>query len=160
MGIIHSIVYQPAKSDLSEQPRFNRVPIEEANLIADHGIEGDRKAGRHPKRHLNLMMRETLDSLADCGYQTEPGEMGEQIQVSGIDIEALAPDTLLKIGETAIIRLNKPRTGCVWLEKIQGKPCADTEGKLGIMASVMASGIIRVGDSVSVVTSDEFSVMA
>lgn len=148
MGRIVSIVYQPSPTDVSEK-RFNRIPIEEAQLIAGHGIEGDRKAGRNPKRHLNIMMRETLDGLVDCGFQTSPGEMGEQIQIQGIDIENMESETLLKIGGTAIVRLNKPRTGCIWLEHIQGKPCEDTEGKLGIMASVIESGKIRLGDTVT-----------
>lgn len=148
MGRIVSIVYQPLATDVSEK-RFNRIPINEAQLIAGYGIEGDRKAGRNPKRHLNIMMRETLDGLVDCGFQTAPGEMGEQIQIQGIDIENMESGTLLKLGDTAIVCLNKPRTGCVWLEHIQAKPCEDTEGKLGIMASVIESGRIRLGDTVT-----------
>ena len=154
MGVILSIVYQPEATDVTHG-EFYRVPIDEAQLISGHGIEGDRKAGRNPKRHLNIMMRETLDSMANCGFKTAPGEMGEQLQIEGIDIESMAPGTLLKIGDTAIVRLNKPRTGCIWLEHIQGKPCADTEGKLGIMASVIESGMIRPGDKVTVVTVPE-----
>lgn len=150
MGRIVSIVYQPSASDVSEK-HFKRIPIDEARLIAGHGIEGDRKAGRNPKRHLNVMMRETLDSLADCGFMTAPGEMGEQIQIQGIDIENMETGTLLKIGDSAIIRLNKARTACIWLEHIQGKACEDTEGKIGIMATVIESGTIHSGDSVAVI---------
>ena len=150
MGVIVSIVYQPEATDVTHG-EFYRVPIDEAQLIGGHGIEGDRKAGRNPKRHLNIMMRETLDSLAGCGFKTAPGEMGEQLQIEGIDIENMPPGTLLRLGETAIVRLNKPRTGCVWLEHIQGQDCSSTEGKLGIMASVIESGMIRPGDEVRVV---------
>ena len=154
MGSIISIVYQPEATDVTHG-QFFRVPIDEANLIAEHGIEGDRKAGRNPKRHLNIMMRETLDSLAGCGFKTAPGEMGEQIQIQGVDIENLAPGTMLKIGQSAVVRLNKPRTGCIWLEHIQGQPCESTVGKLGIMASVIESGVIRAGDEVSVIPEPE-----
>lgn len=157
MGRIVSIVYQPEATDVTHGDFF-RVAIDEATLIGGHGIEGDRKAGRNPKRHLNIMMRETLDSLADCGFKTAPGEMGEQLQIQGVDIENLPAGTLLKIGESAIIRLNKPRTGCVWLEHIQGQSCESTVGKLGIMASVIASGVIRVGDDIRVIPEPELEI--
>lgn len=150
MGEIVSIVYQPEATDVTHG-EFYRVPIDVATLLAGHGIDGDRKAGRNPKRHLNIMMRETLDELMPCGFKTEAGAMGEQLQIRGIDIESLPSGTHLKLGDSAIVRLNKFRTGCVWLEHIQGRDCADTEGKLGLMASVIASGDIRVGDAVEVV---------
>ena len=146
-GKIESIVYQPQATDVTHG-EFYRVPINSVQLLAGHGIEGDRKAGRNPKRHLNIMMRETLDDLATYGYKTSAGEMGEQIQISGVDIENLPAGTLLQMGDIAIIRLNKPRTGCVWLEKIQGKPVNQSVGKLGIMASVIESGTISVGDAI------------
>lgn len=150
VGKIESIVYQPEATDVSHG-EFYRVPIATVQLLAGHGIEGDRKAGRNPKRHLNIMMRETLDELEGYGYKTSAGQMGEQIQISGLDIEQMPAGTLLKIGETAIIRLNKARTGCVWLEHIQSKPVNETVGKLGIMASAIESGVINVGDRIIVV---------
>ncbi len=150
MGEIISIVYQPEATDVTHG-EFFRVPINTVTLLAGHGIDGDRKAGRNPKRHLNIMMRETLDDLAQCGFKTNAGAMGEQLQIQGIDIEALPSGTHLKLGDYAVVRLNKFRTGCVWLEHIQGQACTDTVGKLGLMASVIASGVITVGDHVEIV---------
>ncbi|MEM9955813.1 MAG: MOSC domain-containing protein [Chloroflexota bacterium] len=154
MGEIISIVYQPEATDVTHG-EFYRVPVDEASLLAGHGIEGDRKAGRNPKRHLNIMMRETLDDLAMCGYKTGAGAMGEQLQIRGVDIESLPSGTLLKLGDSAIIRLNKFRAGCVWLEQIQGRDCADLENRIGLMATVMESGIIRVGDPVEIIAIPE-----
>ena len=148
VGKIESIVYQPLATEVTHG-KFYRVPIDSVRLLAGHGIEGDRKAGRNPKRHLNIMMRETLDELADYGYKTDAGQMGEQLQIRGIDIDSLPEGTLLQIGARAVIRLNKPRTGCVWLEHVQDRPVNETIGKLGIMASVIESGLIRVGDTIS-----------
>ena len=149
VGKIESIVYQPLATDIAHG-KFYRVPIERVQLLAGHGIEGDRKAGRNPKRHLNIMMRETLDDLVQYGYKTGAGQMGEQLQISGIDIDILPEGTLLQIGECAVIRLNKPRTGCVWLEHVQDRPVNETIGKLGMMASVIESGLISVGDEITV----------
>ena len=150
MAKIISIVYQPKATDV-KHGEFHRVPIDTVKLIANHGIEDDHKAGRNPKRHLNIMMRETLDDLAEVGFKTAPGEMGEQIQIQGIDIESLPIGTHLKIGESAVVRLNKPRTGCIWLEHIQGQSYEQTANKLGIMATVLETGDIHIGDTVSVI---------
>lgn len=152
MSNIHSIVYSPGRSKEKEQPyRYNRVPAEQVELIAGHGIQGDFKAGRHPKRHINIMTREILDELAEAGYKTGPGEMGEQVVVSGLDVVALDEGALLQLGESAVIRLNEPRTGCDWLEKVQGRETRHTaKNRLGMMATVIESGTVKVGDEVRV----------
>lgn len=148
---IDSLAYQPGRS-LNEPPyRYNRVPMQEVTLVAGHGIEGDLKAGRNPKRHINIMSLETLDALAAEGFKTDPGEMGEQMAVRGLDLMTLEPGTELQLGESAFIRLNKPRTGCAWLEQVQGRETQQTtRNRLGWMATVIASGQVRVGDVVRV----------
>lgn len=147
MGKIISIVYQPDATDVSDT-QFNRIPIEKATILKAHGIEGDRKAGRHPRRNINIMVRESLDKLAKVGFSTAPGEMGEQIQISGLDIENMEDNTLIQLGESVIVRLNKPRRGCIWLEKIQGQSIEQATDMLGRMVTVIEGGIIHVGDEV------------
>ncbi|MCA9911009.1 MAG: MOSC domain-containing protein, partial [Anaerolineae bacterium] len=133
--------------------RFNRVAVATARLIAGHGIEGDWKAGRNPKRQINLVARETLDGLAREGYRTGPGEIGEQIVVRGLDLMALAPGSRLRLGESALIEITMARTPCDWLGLVQGKPDAPTaaQGRVGVMARVIEGGIVRVGDPVQVI---------
>lgn len=150
MAIIHSLVYQPSRTELTTPARYNRVPVDTVNLIAGHGIAGDFKAGRNPKRQLNIMSREILDELSERGFKTKPGEMGEQIVIRGLDIEVLPYGTRLQIGDSAIVELNKIRTPCVWFEEIQGLPHEKTDGHMGMMASVIESGHVRVGDEVFV----------
>ncbi|WP_374687342.1 MOSC domain-containing protein [Promineifilum sp.] len=150
MPHIESIVYQPKKS---AQPNgsvdFVRVPLEQATLIADHGIDGDRKAGHNQTRQLNLLSREWLDSVRPLGYRTGPGQFGEQIIVAGLAIERLAPGARLMLGDEAIIEITKGRTGCSRLEAAQGQSIAGI-GHIGVLARVIAGGTIRVGDPVAV----------
>jgi len=68
--------------------------------------------------------------------------------------EALAPGVQLRIGETAVVELDKLRTGCARFEHIQGHSKASVAGRLGRMARVLVGGQIRVGDTVSVATTD------
>lgn len=150
MSHIHSLVYAPDKSEHQPPYHYNRVPVERINLIAGHGIEGDFKAGRHPARHLNVMTHETLLELAAEGFKTGPGEMGEQIVVSGVDVGSLSPGDRLRFGADAVIEVTEARTGCSWFEQIQSKSPQDAAGRMGVMAKVIQSGEVRAGDTVTV----------
>lgn len=150
MPHIESIVYQPKKSAYRDgDVDFIRVPLEQATLIANHGIDGDRKAGHNQTRQLNLLSREWLDSVRPLGYRTEPGQFGEQIIVAGLTVEGLEPGARLALGDEAIIEITKGRTGCSRLEAAQGQSIAGI-GHIGVLARVVAGGIIRVGDLVAV----------
>ena len=147
MAQIVSIVYKPHGIDPRPEDRYARVPLEAATLVAGHGIEGDRKGGKGD-RNLNLMSATALGRLAGEGYQTGPGQMGEQIVLGGLDVDTLAPGTRLRLGDEAVIEVVKARTGCSRLEHIQKHTKAEAAGRLGVMARVVAGGLIRVGDAV------------
>lgn len=156
MPTIYSIVYQPERpASPAQPPHFVRVPLERANLIHDYGIEGDQKGRKGSSRQLNLMSYEELERLRAEGYDTAPGRMGEQIIIRGMEVIDLAPGTRLRIGATAEIEITKPRTGCSWLERVQGKPKANTVNRLGVLARVVVAGQIAVGDEVQVIAQPE-----
>lgn len=154
MPEITSITYKPEQETSGGKDRFLRIAVERVNLIAGYGIEGDRKGG-HPTRQLNIMCAETLDDLANEGYNIEPGQMGEQLIVRGMNIDDLASGTHLQMGETAVVEVTKPREGCNRLETIQGKPAKNTVGRIGVMARVVTTGEIRVGDVVRILQPEE-----
>ncbi len=148
MAEIKSICYQTAASEMVEPYHYNRTSIDYVELIAGHGIEGDRKAGRNPKRQLNIMSAAMVATLQAEGYQTAPGELGEQLVISGLDAMTLERGSRLQFGDSAIIEITMPRTPCSWFELIQGKTMAETAGRIGVMATVIASGSIAIGDPV------------
>jgi MOSC domain-containing protein YiiM len=150
MPTIVSIAYKPADIESKPPDRYARVPVAEAELVAGKGIAGDRKGPGH-ERHLNVMARETLDGLKVDGCETGPGEMGEQIVVSDIEIDRLPEGTRLRLGDEAVIELVKPRTGCSRLEQIQKIAIKLTTNRLGMMCRVERGGTIRVGDVVAVI---------
>lgn len=152
MSEIHSIVYQPEPTVHEPPYRFNRVPLDSAKLIVGNGIEGDRKGMGNPNRQLNIMSYEMVETLRAEGYQANPGELGEQIIIKGLDVAALEAGQRLQIGEQAVIEVFKPRTGCDWFQQVQDKPKQNTVGRLGILAGVVVAGAIRVGDPVRVLT--------
>lgn len=156
MSRVESIVHTPLDVPPRPADHYARVPLQEANLIAGRGIEGDRK-GTNAQRQLNVMAAEILAQLTSEGFKTNPGEMGEQIVVSGVEWTRLVAGARLRIGPEAIIRVAIPRTGCDRFEHIQGRPKATVAGRLGVMATVEVGGTIRVGDPVTILEAERGS---
>jgi len=144
-----SIAYTPRGVDRRPADRYARVPVERATLVEQRGIDGDLK-GSGGSRQLNVMRAETLAELAAEGRKTAPGEMGEQLVVTGLDPAAFAEGTRLQLGASAIIEVGIPRTGCGRFEYIQGAMKQSVAGRLGVMARVVVGGAIAVGDEVTI----------
>ena len=119
MGKLVSIVYRPANAESSPEA-YARVPIAAVELVAGFGIEGDAKGGGKD-RNLNIMSAKTMGQLGSEGFTVEPGKMGEQLILDGLDVDSLPTGALLKIGDTACIEVTTPRTGCSKFERCQGK---------------------------------------
>jgi len=149
MSQIVSIVYRPGHLPAEPHDHYTRVPLETANLLVGHGIKGDRKGGS-PKRQLNIMSAETLAELRAEGFMTDPGQMGEQIVVSGLNVNVLSVGDHIQLGD-AIVEIFSYRTGCDRFEAIQPKLRTDCAGRMGVIAGVVSGGTIRIGDSVQVV---------
>jgi MOSC domain-containing protein YiiM len=148
-----SIVYKPDHLPSRPSGRYTREPLTEATLVAGHGIEGDQKGGK-ADRHINLMATETLTRLAEAGFHTEPGGMGEQIVTAGLEVERLKPGDRLLLGADACLEVLKARTGCQRFMEVQGRPLTASSGQLGVLLRVLTGGLIRVGDPVRVQLAD------
>jgi MOSC domain-containing protein YiiM len=159
MAQIYSIVYQP-KGAVYEEGRtqdFIRFHLKEAMLIANHGIEGDQKAGRHPDRQLNILSFEWLQQRQQEGYRAEPGQFGEQMIIQGLPASVVRDGSQLHLGAEAIVEITKARTGCERLQAVQTRPIADISEGIGLMAKVVTGGMVGVGDEVKIVVPAETS---
>src|SRR5262249_15642235 len=146
---IESIAYSSPGENQRPEDHYHRVPVQGATLIAGLGIETDRK-GKGGDRQINIMSSVTLARLAAEGFKTAPGEMGEQLVRDGIELDTPPAKPRLRLGTTAVVELVLPRTGCDRFERIQGKHKKLARGRLGMIARVVASGPIAVGDAVVV----------
>jgi MOSC domain-containing protein YiiM len=149
MAHITSITYRPANVEQRPPDWYARVPVERVQLVPSHGIEGDTKGSRKD-RELNVMLAEIVELLREEGFKTDPGELGEQLVIAGLDPGALSPGVRVRLGASAIIEIGIPRTGCSRFAHIQGKPLKDTRDKMGFMARVIRGGEIAVGDEVRI----------
>jgi len=143
-GHLASIVYSPQPGS------FNRHPLPEAMLLAGYGIDGDRKGG-HPNRNLNVMDHEMLDRLAAEGYPTGPGVLGENLIVAGVNLGAQPEGTRVRVGLEAVIEVVRLREPCYKLTALDPRMPDAVIDRVGVMARVIESGVIRVGDAVAVI---------
>jgi MOSC domain-containing protein YiiM len=143
-GHLASIVFSPQPGS------FNRHPLPEAMLLSGYGIDGDRKGG-HPNRNLNVMDQEMLNTLAAEGYPTGPGVLGENLILAGVDISSQPEGSRLRIGLEAVIEIVRLREPCYKLTALDPRMPDSVVERVGVMARVVESGVIRVGDAVAVI---------
>jgi MOSC domain-containing protein YiiM len=148
MASIVSIAYSPPTEVPRPADHYHRAPAAEAMLVAELGIETDRKS-KGGDRQLNIMSAATLAQLRHEGFHTGPGQMGEQIVLEGVDVDNLPVGAKIKLGPSAVVEVMIPRSGCDRFEHIQGMHKKLVRGRLGVIARVTVSGKIAVGDPVS-----------
>lgn len=144
--MIVSITYKPEDEAVPDERAFTRVPVNEAALVVGHGIAGDRKGG-HPTRQINIMGSGMLAQLQTEGFTVTPGSMGEQLVISGIEVDSLTEGEKLMLGEVACVEVMASRQGCTRFTGIQGVNELP-KGRMGVMARVVTAGPIHVGDPV------------
>ncbi len=153
---------------------LGKIVRETITLIAGEGVEGDAHRGVTVKhrsrvakdpnqpnlRQVHLISSELLDDLAAKGFVVAPGELGENILTSGIDLLALSSATILHIGDAAVVQITGLRNPCKQLNgHSEGLMKAlldhDDAGALirkgGVMAIVVTGGEVRAEDAVQVI---------
>ena len=152
---------------------FSKPARASIRLIAGLGVEGDAHAGRTVQhrsrvardptvpnlRQVHLIHAELHEELNRLGYGVAPGDMGENITTRGLDLLALPAGTRLTIGRRAVVEVTGLRNPCTQLDGFRpGLMKAvldrDSDGglvrKAGVMAVVLATGVVSPGDPIEV----------
>lgn len=119
-------------------------PSASLRVVEDLGVEGDHHAKPRSSRQVLFMAEENLDA-----FGLAPGEVRENVVTRGIDLQALPAGTRLGIGE-ALFEITKDCEPCSFIEKIRPGLRAQMERRRGMLARVLRSGEIRVGDAIQV----------
>lgn len=158
--------------------RFSKRRQLSVRLVAGEGVAGDAHAGatvRHRSRvardptqpnlrQVHLIHAELFDELAAQGYEEiGPGELGENVTTSGLDLLGLPTGARLRLGRAAIIEITGLRNPCLQLDRFRpglmkallGRaPDGGLVRKSGVMAIVLAGGDVVPGDPISVEVPD------
>ena len=152
--------------------QFSKPVRAHIRLIADHGIEGDAHAGRFIQhrylarqgpalpnnRQVHLIQAELFDELKDIGFEVKPGELGENITTSGVDLLTLPLRTRLRLGDEAVVELTGLRTPCGYIDRFQKglkramivRTSAGPTFRAGVLGVVKATGDVSADDRVEV----------
>lgn len=122
------------------------------------GVEGDaqRDAEHHggPERALCLFALERIEALRAEGHPIEPGTLGENVTVAGLDWATVRPGDLLRLGADVLIQVTRFTSPCMNVQAafLDGDYARVSEkrhpGWSRVYARVLAPGEIRPGDAV------------
>lgn len=157
---------------LSNTHTFSKKNINRIKLVEGFGVEGDAHFGSTVKhrsrvaqnpnqpnlRQVHFIQSELFDELHDR-FDINPGQLGENITTRGINLLELPTDTILHVGEEAIVKITGLRNPCPQIDHfkpglLQAVLDKDSEGNLirkaGIMGIVLKSGEVSPEDSISI----------
>jgi MOSC domain-containing protein YiiM len=152
---------------------FSKTPSLSIRLLTGLGVAGDAHMGETVKhrsrvrkdptqpnlRQVHLIHAELFDELRAKGFAVQPGDLGENLTTSGLDLLALPTGARLHIGASAVVEVTGLRNPCVQIDGFKKGLMAatldkDAGGNLirkaGIMSVVLTDGDVRPGDAVRV----------
>jgi MOSC domain-containing protein YiiM len=120
------------------------------------GLEGD--AHRNIKHHGGLeravchFSLEAIRELQDEGHPVEPGSLGENVTIEGLDWNDVVPDARLRLGSAVVLEITRYTTPCFNIRPsfADGDYSRVSQkrhpGRSRLYARVLATGVIRTGD--------------
>ncbi|APU14597.1 MOSC domain-containing protein [Actinoalloteichus fjordicus] len=152
---------------------FSKTVRAAITLRTGTGVEGDAHRGetvRHRSRvardpsapnlrQVHLIHSELFTRLAAAGHQVRPGDLGENVTTRGVELLDLPTGTQLLLGADALIEITGLRNPCRQIDAFQPGllkevVSRDAAGELirlaGVMAVVLADGVVRPGDPIEV----------
>jgi MOSC domain-containing protein YiiM len=120
---------------------------ERVRAIAGRGLEGCAHANP-PKREVLFVSHEHLDAL-----DLEPGAIRENVTISGADVHDWAIGQQVRVGE-AVFEITMVCDPCHKMDALRDGLRAELEGKRGMLARVVESGEVAVGDAVELVRAE------
>jgi len=149
-------------TSLHLHPKVSGEPLTTVSQIdveADKGIVGEpryfarkSRSGGPSKRQLSLISREQIaEHTATLGLEKiSPGAVRANIETTGMDLNSLIGREV-QIG-TAVLFFYEARTPCQQMDRIcTGLRELMANGKQGVIAQVVKSGKISVGDEIHIV---------
>ena len=142
MGIVKAI-------SISERKGEKKHNIPEAKVLESVGIQGDAHA-EGGIRQVSLLMEESIDRMKEEGIRVSFGDFAENIVTRGADLRTIRLGDTIRIGDDCVLRVTKIgkecHTPCI-IGRTVGYCIMPEEG---VFCEVMSSGLIRVGDVVTI----------
>ena len=134
---------------ISTKKGTRKKPVSTAQLIENHGIEGDAHAGPW-HRQVSLLAMEDIHSMQAKGLDVDFGDFAENIATSGIDLPSRPIGSRLKLGETAVLEITQIGKECHTKCAIYYQAGDCVMPRRGIFARVITGGKISCGDVIQI----------
>ena len=118
------------------------VAHESRRAIAGEGLEGCAHANP-PRREVLFVSKEHLDSV-----DVEPGAVRENLTVEGMDVQQWPVGQRVQVGGEAVFEITMVCDPCHRMDELRQGLRAEIDGKRGMLARVVESGEVAVGDPV------------
>ena len=133
----------------SQKKGTAKKAVDYANIIENHGIEGDAHAGNW-HRQISLLAQESIDKMTALGLDDlVPGKFAENITTEGINLYTLPVGTILRLGgcRVEVTQIGKECHQHCEIYKKVGQCIMPHEG---IFVRVLTPGMISAGDAVEI----------
>jgi len=149
--------------------RFSKTVTDEITLLPGLGVQGDAHLGSTVQHRSRVAADPTQPNLRqihlihvelrELGFDVAAGQMGENILTAGVELLGLPRDTLLQLGEHALVQVTGLRNPCAQIDAfrpgllravIGRDQNGDVVRKVGVMAIVVHGGPVRAGGSIQV----------
>ena len=128
------------------------------------GLSGDRQRNTKihggPLKAVLVISAEDVEELAREGFPVEPGSLGENLTVRGIECRGLRSGMRFRAGG-ALLELTKLRQPCAQLERYNGGRTGLIQAALlrlhargGFYAAVLEEGEVRAGDIIALASAN------
>jgi MOSC domain-containing protein YiiM len=118
------------------------VGHERRQAIAGEGLEGCAHANP-PKREVLFVSAEHLESV-----EVEPGAIRENLTVEGDDVQQWPVGQRVRVGGEAVFEITMVCDPCHRMDELRQGLRAELDGKRGMLARIVESGEVAVGDPV------------
>lgn len=88
--------------NISEKKGQKKIPVAQAVLKENYGIEGDAHAGDW-HRQVSLLAQEDIEEMIRKGANVTCGDFAENITTCGIDLAGLPIGAILNLGEAVLV---------------------------------------------------------
>jgi MOSC domain-containing protein YiiM len=129
------------------------------------GIEGDAHRDRQhhggPDRALCLFALEQIEALRAEGHPVEPGALGENLTIAGLDWSRLEPEDFFRLGAEVLVQITRFTSPCLsiraaFLDEDYSRVSQKRHpGCSRVYARVLVPGEIGAGDPVERLTPAE-----
>ncbi|MCJ7772922.1 MAG: MOSC domain-containing protein [Desulfobacterales bacterium] len=133
---------------ISAKKGTRKIQVASANLVPNHGVEGDAHAGPW-HRQVSFLSSENIETSRNQGLDVTFGDYAENIATSGIDWKTIPVGTKVKLGEIAVVEITQIGKECHKKCAIYYQAGDCIMPREGVFGRVLEGGEINCGDAVS-----------